>query len=349
MRKHNKRTVLAIGLICGLIGLFWHAPAVHAESLYPYSTKPCVWVPYTAQGTAANWCPNYDFGDVPNSVAAANVLSPYGYAYRNCTDYVAWKLDAMGVPPALYKGLGNAKDWATRASAKGLRVDSVPAAGAVGVRTTGAYGHTAYIESVQADGSITVTHFNYFANGNYSQDTNRPAAFGFTLFIHFEDTLAPAPVAPVVSPAIPIAQATPEVAPAPPIVPPVASAAPDVTLTAATLAEPTAVTQLEPSPQPVATVAESPPPVPRPQPLVAPMAPVSVARSTPVPIWRQATSSPPSAVRTHSKPLAAIKPVVQPPATADHYSYWPLVGLAGALLVQASGPRRWLTQTASVA
>lgn len=55
--------------------------------------------------------------------------------------------------------LGNANTWAARAT-KSV-VDHVPAAGAIFQTNSGWYGHVGYVESVNSDGSITVTEMNY--------------------------------------------------------------------------------------------------------------------------------------------------------------------------------------------
>lgn len=55
--------------------------------------------------------------------------------------------------------LGNANTWAARATKS--TVDRTPAAGAIFQTSSGWYGHVGYVESVNADGSITVTEMNY--------------------------------------------------------------------------------------------------------------------------------------------------------------------------------------------
>lgn len=185
-----------------MVWLFCHGQSASAQNgAYPYPDKPCVWAPHARQGVGPNWCPNYDWGDQPGSTAAANVISPYGYYYRNCTDYAAWKVHAQGVSPAQYKGLGNAKDWAARGPRNGLRVDGVPAVGSVAVRTTGKYGHTAYVEEVRPDGTIRVSQYNAKADGNYSEAVGTPRQFGFSVFVHFEDYM-PKPTPPPTQPSI---------------------------------------------------------------------------------------------------------------------------------------------------
>lgn len=58
--------------------------------------------------------------------------------------------------PDLPNNLGNASTWVSRASAQGLATGSTPAAGAVGQQGN----HVVYIESVNGDGTVTVSEMN---------------------------------------------------------------------------------------------------------------------------------------------------------------------------------------------
>ena len=57
--------------------------------------------------------------------------------------------------------LGNARDWARGAAARGYSVNRTPSAGEIFQTSSGWYGHVGYVEAVNADGSITVTEMNY--------------------------------------------------------------------------------------------------------------------------------------------------------------------------------------------
>ncbi|HUS26163.1 MAG TPA: CHAP domain-containing protein [Nevskiaceae bacterium] len=217
-----------------------HTPQARAASSdYPYANKPCIWYPHVVHGSGVQWCADYDWGDRPNDISAANVISPYGYYYRNCTDYVAWRLDSLGVGANLYKGLGNAKDWPDRAAGKGIGVNGTPAAGAVAVRTSGFYGHTAFIEEVNPAGypagTIKVAQYNNYADGNFSVQVGTPSTLGFSRFIHFEayeaaptPPPAPAPIPEPVPPPTPVPApvAAPAPVPEPVMVPQVTEALP---------------------------------------------------------------------------------------------------------------------------
>jgi surface antigen len=146
---------------------------------------PCVVSPYGTTGTAANWCPGYNWGTIPNNTTDASELSPYGYDYRNCTDYVAWKLSTLGVKPAQYKGLGNGNTWGTYAASHGLTDDDTPKVGSVAVSISGKDGHVAFVTGVSGT-TITVAQYNQGMDGNYSTQSGTATGLGFSSFVHFE-------------------------------------------------------------------------------------------------------------------------------------------------------------------
>ena len=86
-----------------------------------------------------------------------------------CTDYIHSRRPDVAV-------YGNAGyGWISSAQAAGKLTGSAPRAGAVAVTN----GHVAYVESVNSDGSYTVSEmgWNYRA-GNYNKRTVRPGTFG---------------------------------------------------------------------------------------------------------------------------------------------------------------------------
>lgn len=127
---------------------------------YPWGNAACI---HTGQVSGA--CPNYDWaieGSVWNWQTG-------GYGYRNCTDWVAFKIKSQGkfVPG----GLGNAKSWDDRASGFGLRVTSTPTVGAAAISNSGTYGHVMYVEQVYGDGSILISDYNRAGTGLYNTST----------------------------------------------------------------------------------------------------------------------------------------------------------------------------------
>ena len=118
---------------------------------------------------------------------ANHVFHPYregGYEYRNCTDYVKWKESTLGV--SVPNTWGNGGDWYNNAPAS--EKSTVPIAGDAAVRPTTAtdhFGHVAYVESVNADGTITVSEYNHDTHGNGDMRTATAASMGFTEFVDF--------------------------------------------------------------------------------------------------------------------------------------------------------------------
>jgi surface antigen len=166
---------MVVAAIASLAG----TSAAHAEAGgYPHWNMPCSHAPYATTGA----CANYDWGPVHDG-SASTTYSSRGYGYRNCTDWVAWRLQQLGLPDSKTRGLGNGKDWVNAAS-RGIIVDSTPAPGDAAVRTGGTYGHVAFVEAVNGN-NITVSQYNNGAVGEYSTQTGTPAALNFQKFLHF--------------------------------------------------------------------------------------------------------------------------------------------------------------------
>jgi surface antigen len=88
-----------------------------------------------------------------------------GYDVKNCTSYVAWRVNKeFGVNIA---GWGNATDWDNAASGK-YSVVTTPEAGDIAA-WEGSYGHVAFVDSVNKDGSVNISEYNHDAHGNFDQ------------------------------------------------------------------------------------------------------------------------------------------------------------------------------------
>jgi surface antigen len=83
------------------------------------------------------------------------------YAYGYCTWYVKNRRGA-----SLPNTLGNANTWYSRAWSMGMAVGTTPRAGAVGTTTAGSLGHVVYVESVNSNGTITISEMNAAAGWN---------------------------------------------------------------------------------------------------------------------------------------------------------------------------------------
>ena len=144
---------------------------------YPDSSMPCEHSPYNVTGS----CANYDWG--PTHTTNYDDPSEYssrGYTYRNCTDYVAWKEGTIGV--TVPHGWGNGGNWYNAAPAN--ERSNAPAAWDAAVES-GTPGHVAFVESVNNDGTITVSEYNEHGDGTGDTRTGTAKSMGFTEFIDF--------------------------------------------------------------------------------------------------------------------------------------------------------------------
>ncbi len=109
-------------------------------------------------------------------------VDPWGFYYRQCTSYAAWRRANLGRPIPAWGFLGpaNAKDWPGWAQKFGMRVDSQPEVGALAVYPVGQYGHVMVVEAIVANGEkVLVSEFNADWNGRYSQSLWPSAALTF--------------------------------------------------------------------------------------------------------------------------------------------------------------------------
>lgn len=136
---------------------------------YPWGLATCA-----STGRVDGFCASYDWRS--NGSSTPWNWSTGGYAYRNCTDWVSYRVRSTGgYVPA---GLGNAKTWDNRAPAYGFSTSVTPQAGAAAVSNYGYYGHVMYVEAVNADGSILVSDYNKGGVGKYNLVTMQYAGPG---------------------------------------------------------------------------------------------------------------------------------------------------------------------------
>ncbi|MBP7767009.1 CHAP domain-containing protein [Candidatus Saccharibacteria bacterium] len=111
------------------------------------------------------------------------IYSANGYDYGWCTWHAANRRRETGRP--IPSNLGNAISWYYIAKSAGLAVGNTPAAGAVLWHANiGGWGHVAYVESVNADGSILISDMNYPIWGKVTYRTAQPSEFGNYRFIY---------------------------------------------------------------------------------------------------------------------------------------------------------------------
>jgi surface antigen len=115
-----------------------------------------------------------------------NGTDPLGYGCRQCVSYTAYKVGARtGNYPRFW---GNANMWPSSARSAGYQTGSTPRENSVGIIMDGQYGHSVWVESVNSDGSLIISQYNYYNAGgpgwgNYSK--MRVSAATYDTFIYF--------------------------------------------------------------------------------------------------------------------------------------------------------------------
>ncbi len=108
-------------------------------------------------------------GGYPSNLANSDyynpVVDPWGMYSRQCVSYTAWKVYQKNGYMPYWGGRGNANQWPGNARAAGIATGSTPRAGSVGVIMAGQYGHVVWVNSVNGDGTINISQYNYFNAG----------------------------------------------------------------------------------------------------------------------------------------------------------------------------------------
>lgn len=108
--------------------------------------------------------------DYPYANSIADRGDKWDFFTRNCTSWVAWKVNQMwGTDKAFHnkmkgKLLGHATTWKSVLTSMGYRADNTARAGDIaywaGAPAHPDYGHVAFVNSVDASGNITITEYN---------------------------------------------------------------------------------------------------------------------------------------------------------------------------------------------
>ena len=103
---------------------------------------------------------------MPNAYNGLRSVSNSGNLYTTgqCTYYAFDRRAELGKP--IGSLWGNASNWAYSANQAGFNVDHTPEVGAVfqngsGQNGAGAYGHVGVVESINSNGSVTVSEMNW--------------------------------------------------------------------------------------------------------------------------------------------------------------------------------------------
>lgn len=113
-----------------------------------------------------------------------SLIDSWGMYNRECVSYTAWKVASTGRYMPYWGGAGNANQWPADARAAGIPVGSSPQAGDVAIAYWGSFGHAMYVDSVNSDGTINISQYNWDYHGTYSEIYHfSPSGLSF---IHFQ-------------------------------------------------------------------------------------------------------------------------------------------------------------------
>ena len=100
------------------------------------------------------------------------------YSFGECTWYAYNRRVELGL--AVGSFWGNANTWAINAANSGFLVNHTPSVGAIMQTTAGYYGHVAIVESVNLNGTITISEMNYVGWDRVDTRTvSNPSSFSF--------------------------------------------------------------------------------------------------------------------------------------------------------------------------
>lgn len=132
-------------------------PSVDEQLPDRYGVYAAALTTYVAAPAPASGVSNGTYGTAVAYQAAAvapvarGVVPGNGYVWGNCTWYV------KNMRADLPNNLGNGGSWTGNAAAQGYATGYAPRAGAVAEEP----GHVAYVQSVNADGTINISEMNY--------------------------------------------------------------------------------------------------------------------------------------------------------------------------------------------
>jgi surface antigen len=117
---------------------------------------------------------------------AGGGLSPLRYYYRECVDFVAWRLNRdAGVTSGPFKwdwgnlASGSAYRWADEWAARGRQTSSTPIVGSVAWFRGN---HVAYVQAVHGDGTVTLEEYNW--GNDHAYHTRTIPASDVALFLY---------------------------------------------------------------------------------------------------------------------------------------------------------------------
>jgi surface antigen len=128
--------------------------------------------------------------DYPYASASPQAADPWGFYYRECTSFVAYRLNRLknfNFSNRMQGGhFGDAGNWDNNARALGFKVNNKPTVGSVMVRDSGTWGHVAIVAKVKPK-KFLVEEFNHNVSHGYGQRwlSRSSSSSDWDHFIHF--------------------------------------------------------------------------------------------------------------------------------------------------------------------
>lgn len=155
-------------------GYPWADAEVVDSSTYDWGYRQCP--PAVQQAGNCSVHTRYKWG------VKYHLSDPWRYDLRNCTSYVAWRVNrdfGISIP-----GWGNAGNWDNAAAGR-FEVNTTPKAGSIAV-WNGLYGHVAFVTKVYPNGMFEVDQYNNAGTGKFSHQLRASADH----FIHVQPAKA---------------------------------------------------------------------------------------------------------------------------------------------------------------
>lgn len=151
-----------------------NVPGIPGGGGYQWGDASCLHI-----GVPDPPCGEYDWG-YRHAASPRNLYDPWGYGYRNCTSWTAFRLNQQGYRSFSY--LGNAKLWPSRVPSSWVSYGKGAQVGDAAVSTAGNYGHVMYVEAVNGDGTVTISDYNRSGDGLYRTGTRSQSGLYFISF-----------------------------------------------------------------------------------------------------------------------------------------------------------------------
>lgn len=153
----------------GLSGVYYDGADTYSSYIYDLGLEE-------TGGARGYECPR-DWDARATSVNGTKI----GGLMCECVSYVGWKAYESY---RIYLAYGNAYDWKWRAESDGYIANRTPEEGSIGWTSYGKYGHVFWVESVNSDGSIDVTDYNWNIDGRFTARTIAAGSVGSFYYIH---------------------------------------------------------------------------------------------------------------------------------------------------------------------